>query len=382
MNDIRSAAGLSLRLLRNAARFRYLKHTGSPGRPQAVSLEITRRCVARCVMCGIWRSPATTPELSCAEWRALLSHPLMADLRELDVTGGEPYLSDDLPEIIASVAALHRSNLTRLRSVAITTNGLLTADVLSGTERMARVLGDAGLDLIVVCALDAVGPLHDRVRGVPHAWQRLEKTLDGLVSLRAGLGNLVLGVKTTVLPWNAGELEQIAAYARSRGLFSIISPLIVTEGRYLNADLGDELEFTREQRSAMLAFYSGAAGGWDYHHRSMAEYLRTGRMRRPCTCGYNYFFVRSTGEVFLCPLLAQDVGNVRDADLGALWSSGAASRLRRQIGRHSSCAHCTEPGLERYSLPYEGLDYLSLLRSQGMAGFLRTHEHLGLDKYF
>jgi hypothetical protein len=65
-----------------------------------------------------------------------------------------------------------------------------------------------------------------------------------------------------------------------------------------------------------------------------------------------------------------------------LWGSSEASRLRRGIGGFDACRRCTEPGLERYSLPYEGLAYLSLLRDLGVRRFLRLHEHMGLGKYF
>jgi MoaA/NifB/PqqE/SkfB family radical SAM enzyme len=380
--DISSVAGLSLRLLRNAVRFRGLKWTGRPGSPQAVSIEVTRRCIAKCKMCGIWRSPVSAPELSLTQWQEILSHPLLSDLRELDVTGGEPYLRDDLPAMISFVASLRRTNLSRLRSVAVTTNGLLTDRVLAASERMAGALARARLDLVIVCALDAVGPMHDQIRGVPGAWSRLEATLDGLDALRATAGNVILGIKTTVLPDNAGALVSIADYARARGLFTIISPFILTGGRYLNADLEQSLGFTPGQRSAMLEFYKSDGEGWDYHGRSLCEFLETGRMRRPCTCGFNYFFVRSTGELFLCPLLETPVGNVRDVDLRGLWEANEASRLRRGIGGYEECRRCTEPGLERYSLPYEGLAYLSLLPRLGARRFLRAHGHMGLDKYF
>lgn len=375
-----SVTGLGLRLLRNAARYRWLRRTGRPGTPLAVSIEVTQRCIAHCVMCGIWRAPAVS-DMALERWLALLSDPLLADLRELDITGGEPFLRDDLPDLVDGVARLKGSRLYRLRSVAITTNGLLTDRVLAGTERMAAALATAGLDLIVVCALDAVGPLHDEIRAVPRAWERLEATLQGLMRLRAAHPNLILGHKTTVLPRNVHELARIDEYARAHGLFSIISPFIITGGRYLNADLGDQFEFSPDERAALARFYRRAGSGWDYHSRAMAEYLETGCVRKPCSCGFNYFFVRSSGEVMLCPLLEDGAGSLEDAAIGDLWVSPAASRLRRGIGDYDECRRCTEPGLERFALPYEGLAYLRLLRDIGPGRFLEMHRHMGLDKY-
>ena len=45
------------------------------------------------------------------------------------------------------------------------------------------------------------------------------------------------------------------------------------------------------------------------------------------------------------------------------------------------CRSCTEPGLERYALPFEGFHYLKLLLSLGKSDFLAFHAHMGLDKY-
>jgi MoaA/NifB/PqqE/SkfB family radical SAM enzyme len=380
-NDTDALRDLRSKLLRNSLTYRRLKRTGRPGRPQAMSIEITRRCIAKCTMCGIWRTPAPAPDLELEEWLALLSHPLVSDLRELDVTGGEPFLKEELPDLVSSVGKLAQSNLGRLRSVAITTNGLLTSVVLRNTDRMATELAKARLDLIIVCALDAVGPLHDEIRGVPHAWQRLEETLAGLKSLRATHQNLILGHKTTVLPCNVAELDRIAAYAESNGLFSIISPFIATGGRYLNTDLRERLVFSDDDRAGMLRFFRGSGGGWDYHSKALARYLETGHMRKPCSCGFNYFFVRSTGQVLPCPLLTEDIGSLRDSDIGDLWNSDKACRLRRGTGAFAECRDCTEPGLERFALPFEGREYLSLMSELGAEGFLRAHRHMGLDKY-
>jgi MoaA/NifB/PqqE/SkfB family radical SAM enzyme len=96
-----SFSKMGSRLLANAVRFRYLKWLGKPGRPQAVSLEVTHDCVAKCVMCNIWKIPRYVPNLPVEAWINLLSSDLFSDLRELDITGGEPFLREDLPDLFS-----------------------------------------------------------------------------------------------------------------------------------------------------------------------------------------------------------------------------------------------------------------------------------------
>jgi mycofactocin system glycosyltransferase len=136
-----STRRLVTRLIGNGFRFQYLMRTGKPGRPQALSLEITHRCIARCVMCDIWRVPEDVPDLSLQEWLRLLQSDLFSDLVELDITGGEPFLRTDLPDLFSGLCDLRLKHLKNLRSIAVTTNGLLTDRVERYTKRILEMLG-------------------------------------------------------------------------------------------------------------------------------------------------------------------------------------------------------------------------------------------------
>jgi MoaA/NifB/PqqE/SkfB family radical SAM enzyme len=375
------AAKIAARLLRNGLRYRYLRLAGKPGMPQAVSLEVTHACVARCVMCNIWKIPRSVPDLPLEGWVALLSSDLLTDLRELDITGGEPFLRDDLVSLLGTACELKRTHLKRLESVAITTNGILTDRVVSMVEKVLEPMAQCGLELVVVCALDATSDLHDRIRRYEGAWASVNKTVAGLLELRNGHPNLIVGLKTTVMPLNVGELEAIAEYARERGLFAIISPAIATPGRYLNADKAASLTLDAAQRARLAEFYKRAGVRWSHHAKALVGYPETGKMNKPCSCGFNYFFVRSNGDVFLCPLFQERVGNLGTGPIAQLFASKEARNVRRRVGKASECARCTEPGLERYSLPYEGFAYLRTLLQMGPRSFLSAHRHLGLDKY-
>jgi len=332
-------------------------------------------------MCNIWKTDRNLPELSVEQWLTVLRSPSCSDLRELDVTGGEPFLRDDLGDLLRGVAALKGGELLRLQSVAITTNGFLTRRVLQTVGGVAGTLEQAGLGLVFACAMDGRAPTHDRIRGYPGGWDRLDATIDGLVALRARHPGIVLGLKMTVTHHNVGELEPVAAYAEAHGMFTIISPFIVTPARYGNLDLEAGLAFTPADLEALEAFYAGPAFRWSYYACELADYLRTGRMDKPCSAGLNYAFIRSTGDLYPCPLLDAPLGNVLEHPLEKLLASAAARRFRRGVGNFPLCAACTEPGLERYALPFEGARYLELSRTLDPTDFQALHEHLGLGKY-
>ena len=373
---------LAVQLLVNGLRFHCSKWMGRPGRPQALSLEITRRCIAKCIMCNIWKTPGDSPELPMEQWLGLMASELFSDLRELDITGGEPFLREDLGDLVEAVSDLKRRNLKHLRSMAITTNGLLTERVMNRVETMLQSLRGKEVDLVIVCALDGIGEVHNRIRNFRNAWDRVDETLQGLTRLRKEYRGLIVGLKTTVVPPNVRELDRIVEYAEENGLFTIISPCIITEGRYLNKDRAESLAFGQEDLASMIRFYRSEKFRWSFHAERLAHYLEKGVMRKPCTCGFNYFFVRSSGEVLLCPLINRSVGNLKEASMEEILLCPEASRMRRKIGKYPECHTCTEPGLERYALPYEGFTYLAAMIRMGAKDFEAFHTHMGLNKYF
>ena len=371
---------LALKLFGNGIRYRYLRFSGNPSKPHAVSFEITHRCIARCIMCNIWKLSEEV-DLPMGDWVRLISSPLFSDLRELDVTGGEPFLREDLLELIEGVSHLKDDKLKALKSIAITTNGFLTGRILEYTQKMLELLGPKGIDLVMVPAMDAIGPIHDRIRNYRDGWAKVDNTIQGLREIRSSAPGLVIGLKTTIVPQNVDQLENIAQYAEENGLFTIISPCIITENRYRNVDRRNDLAFSEDAREKMIRFYEADHFQWNFHRNQLVHYLRTGVMKKPCSAGFNYLFIRSNGDVYPCPLIGMKLGNFRETMIEELFLSKGASRFRKGVGKYAECRGCTEPGLERYALPFEGFTYLSLMAKMGRKDFLHFHRHMGLDKY-
>jgi len=369
------------KLLCNGIRYRRLKYTGKPHRLEAISLEITHRCICRCSMCNIWKIPPQVEDLEHSVWLGLLSSPELRHLRELDLTGGEPFMRNDLGKILQGICDLQPTNFPELRTLAITTNGILTDRVLDVTREIIGPLRDRGIDLVLACGMDAVGDLHDRIRNFHGAWERLQETLSGLCSLRQEHPNLILGIKTTVVPANAHELERIADFAEDNGLFTIISPRIITPNRFGNCDRESDLQFSPEDLETIIHFYEGPRFAWSGHREALLGYLRTGRIQKPCSAGFNTLFIRHNGEVFSCPVLAVALGNIKERTLEDLFRSPSADGFRKKVGSFPDCSICTEPGLERIAWPFEGFTLLNMLARTGMKDFNRLIQHTGIEKY-
>ena len=370
------------KLVFNALRYRVLKTCGRSSPLQAISLEVTHRCICRCQMCNIWKIPRQVADLPIASWVGLLSSPELRGLREIDITGGEPFLREDLRDLLRWISRAKSERFPDLKTLAITTNGILTDRILEVTAEIAGPLGEQGVDLVLACGLDAIGELHSQIRGLRNAWQKLSATIDDLKKLRDIHPNLILGIKTTIVPSNVNELDRVADFAKENELFTIISPCIITANRFGNLKLKEKLQFSDADLAAMKRFYAGPAFAWNGHRRTMLHYLETGKTAKPCSAGFNTVFVRHNGEVFPCPLIANSLGHIEDASLDSLLNSSPAVRFRRHILSFPECRECTEPGLERIAWTFEGLTCLRAYFRLGDKDFNRLASHMGIDKFF
>ncbi|WP_019586337.1 GTP 3',8-cyclase MoaA [Deinococcus apachensis] len=156
-----------------------LDRLGRPLRDLRVS--VTDRCNLRCTYCMpaevFGPDYAFLPRselLSFEEIERLAGAFVTLGVRKLRLTGGEPLLRRDLPDLVARLARLEG-----VEDVALTTNGLLL-------PRLAADLKAAGLRRVTV-SLDSLDPeVFGRMNGVGVHPKRV---LDGIeAALKAGLG--------------------------------------------------------------------------------------------------------------------------------------------------------------------------------------------------
>ena len=375
-----------VQLLTNAARFRRVRLGASPLQPEVISLALTIRCNSHCVMCNMWRQVLQEPDVATSELTGdeiigLLSRPLFADLVELDLTGGEPHLREDLVDIVLRIAALKKQNLPRLKSIVITSNGLLPERIIANYRAILKGMKDTGIDLVCVASLDGIGEVHDRIRGTKGAFDSAAETLRGLSELKNEYPGYYVGVKTTVLPQNVDSLDAVLDYANGEGFFHIISPVFFTGSRFRNEEKRQLLELTPADRDKLLRFYRNEEFDTNYFYTRIRNYLDTGRKNWSCTAAYNYLFIDYDGSVYPCELLPESLGSVREEALEDIWNGQKAHDHRDKIDTSDRCLACIEPGAVRYSACAEGLSYLGFLRDLGYLNYDKSLSGEGFIKY-
>ncbi|MCK5063691.1 MAG: radical SAM protein [Candidatus Fermentibacteraceae bacterium] len=164
--------------------------------PRAANLLITHKCNLSCRHCSVYSHGELPGELSPAEWGTILDKLAKAKLFTLTLTGGEPFMREDFPEVFREV-------LKRPFRVNINTNATLI------TDEIAEVLAGAmpRFDTVMV-SLDGDSPaIHDAIRGEGV----FEKTMDGIRILKSAKVPIVF--YCTVNALNINRIEQITELA-------------------------------------------------------------------------------------------------------------------------------------------------------------------------
>lgn len=371
---------------RNGARFRYHRLSSYLPSLEVLSLSLTNRCNSHCIMCNIWKKASEFPdiksrELSQREIMDLVSLPLFSGLIELDLTGGEPYLREDIINIVTGIAELKRRSLSKIRSIIITSNGFLTEKIISDMRQILVVLKDTRIDMVNVFSFDGIGETHDIIRGTRGAFNLVTKTIDSLLPLRQDYANYFIGIKTTILPNNVYSLDSILRYATDRGLFHIISPVFFTEARFKNNDKRKQLTLGAAEYNEILKFYGRHELETNYYYSIARDSLVTGWKRWTCTALYNYLYIEFDGKVYPCELTPEAIGDVRNQDLEEILSSPPANLWRNKINQQEICKRCIEPGAIRYSAFTEGFSYFNFLLKLGRQRYKESLDKEGFTKY-
>jgi MoaA/NifB/PqqE/SkfB family radical SAM enzyme len=319
------------------------------GPPLHLTLFVTGRCNLRCRHCFHWREVAAGtagPSLEQLE-RLAESAARLGPLLWVSFGGGEPFLRDDLAE------AAGLFGRRGLRHLAIPTNGLLPERALAFAERVLEENPELFLSLAV--SFDGPPEVHDRIRAVEGGHARAAECARALLGLAERRERLGVGLALCVTRSNqevlAAELERLVRELRPHNVTVNLARQDALDRAELAVDPAryEEVVATklRLRAQGVLPYFRFPLGGIaaardELMHERVAA-LAKGELEPhlPCTAGTLSAVVFEDGSLHPCEVLGRPLGNLNDVgwDLGRLWGSEEAERLRDEI-RRTRCA-CT-----------------------------------------
>ena len=181
-----------------------------PAPPHTLNLLVNDICNSRCQMCYIWQQKRDD-EISPAGLAQTLQDPLFRRLRYIGVSGGEPTLRRDLPDLFRVIT----EKRPQLRGTGIITNAIRTTDVIERVGQAADICQAAGLPFSLMVSLDGVGDVHDLVRGRPGNFASAMQVIDHFRT-RPGI-ELLFGC--TITKDNVWHVDELLDFARQQGLY-------------------------------------------------------------------------------------------------------------------------------------------------------------------
>jgi len=288
--------------------------------PSDAVVAVTYECDARCVMCNIWKSPPTE------EMPPETFGKLPSTLKTINLSGGEPFLRDDLPEIV-----YHLKSACPASTIIISTNSLQPQRIGLIVHEMLK--HDPGIGLGI--SVDGIGKMHDTMRGVKGAFDRAMETLE--LSKREGVRNIRLAFTATSC--NISQLEPVLRLSREKKVEFTCAVAQNSEHYFktdANKDIEDQGELKRQFNqlvSAQLAGFHPKRWARAYFARGVYEFATNKKRLLECRAGSDFFYLDPTGDVYCCNVLPEIMGNLMETDFATLWNSGRARAVRETVAR-------------------------------------------------
>jgi putative heme d1 biosynthesis radical SAM protein NirJ2 len=293
-----------------------------------VSWNTTNACNLSCRHCYRDAGIKAEEELDTAEGMALIDEIAGAGFKIMIFSGGEPLLRSDIYDLVDYAGS------RGLRPV-FGTNGTLI-DVAVATR-----LKEAGACAMGI-SLDSVDPArHDRFRASPGAWRG---AVDGMKSCREA--GLPFQVNTTVMDWNAGEVEALTDFAVESGAAAHHVFFLVPTGRAVNIE-AESLRAKQYEELLQRIMKKQAEVKIELKPTCAPQFMRIARQlgvktrfTKGCLAGTAYCIIGPRGDVQPCAYLNMPVGNVRETPFSKIWRENEVFLRLREGCYGGGCGRC------------------------------------------
>lgn len=298
-------------------------------RHTTLRLGLTERCNLRCVYCMPAEGVPLTPtrQMLAMEEIARLGRVLAeAGVDKVRLTGGEPLVRKDAVEVTERLGRLG------LRSLAMTTNGLLLEDRLPALRAAGLTDLTVSLDTLRPDRFEAVTrrPGLDRVLSALDAALRLGYRIDGPRSLKVNVVSL-RGV-------NEDEAADFADWAAREPIEVRFIEVMPFDG---NGWDRSELVSFEETRARIEDVHGSLDALEDGPHATARTFARPGwrgrvgfiaSMTAPFCAGCNRLRVTADGALKVCLFGAREV-SLRDAMREGVTDAGLLDLVRQSLAR-------------------------------------------------
>jgi len=319
------------------------------GRPITLTFSVTGMCQSRCKTCNIGihfhQNPREIKKLDLKIDEIERFFQSLGYAYFLNISGGEPFLRNDLAEIVALAL-----KYLKPRIIHIPTNAFMPEKIERTTRAILDTINryDGNIPFTVKPSIDGIGSKHDEIRGLPGNFERLKETIRRLKDVENEYENFHLELGTVVSNFNIHDLDEIEDWVHDQGVQSYRNEIAEQREEFFNigeaitpdsdvyeklmkrfkekviSNLRNKKSLARTTESMRLVYYD-----------LVVKILREEQQVIPCYAGISNIHLNYDGNIWPCCVLGygHSMGNIRDHDFDydTLYDSPQAKEVLKYI---------------------------------------------------
>lgn len=301
---------------------------------------VTARCNAKCLHCFYYKNlNKKRNELTLKEIETMCKS--MGKIYYVALTGGEPFLRDDLPEIVYSYY-----NYNKTRNIIISTNGSLPDKIFKQCEKIIELCPK--LHLSINISLDGLEDLHDKIRGVNGLFSKAIQSYHKLKEIK----KINISFIATFSTLNQYSIKELRDFIKNE-LKANLS-LVLVRGEPKNPKIKNiNIDLYKKNYDGIVNENKFKPFTYDFlkkklrdkmnklRYNIITETYKKNKFITPCYAGKLNAVMYEEGDIYPCELLNKKFGNIRyyNYDFQKLWHNKKAIEVRDYI-KKSKC-FCT-----------------------------------------
>ena len=267
-------------------------------------ISVTNKCNSKCEMCNIWKSD-NKDSLIPQDFLKLPS-----TLKDINITGGEPFLRTDIVEIVENICKVNPKV-----KLCFSSNGFLTKKITKDLIKIQKINPKISISL----SLDGIGEMHSNIRGIDNAYQ---KVLDTVESLQSN-GISAIRFAFTISKHNISHLSQVYDLSQKLNI-ELTASLVHNSDNYYNIQTNQLPEFLElEKHLNYIILQENKSNNprrllRNYYFKGILDYAKTQKRPLKCYAIDNSFFMDANGDVFPCNILTKKIGNIKTNTLDSI----------------------------------------------------------------
>jgi len=194
-------------------------------------------------MCNIWKNNSSN-EITSSELKLILENKFFNQVEHLGISGGEPTLRKDLVEICSAILEI----LPNLKTLSITSHGYHYEKWAKYLPIIQQQCQEKNISFTLNLSMDGYNEVHNTVRGIPNAFEKLCKTIELALSK-----NIKIQLQSTISSINLYNIGRTLHFAKSKNI-EIVYRVATKIRRLNNQDFIEDIALNNDEKSYFSDF--------------------------------------------------------------------------------------------------------------------------------